>query len=689
MKSWKNSLKDQVGSADFDAKTFVADVLRGNSGDVVRNLRALRTATQGLSESYTDLLKKNVFYNYDQFIETARQVLKLEGELSTFGQLLGDQKVLVESMMSYPFSQTVGELRSFTQRIPERRNLVQQLLDAVENCQLRENPERELVFESDLTQLNPENMLALKIVHAFLFTDGLMLTTFAPKRLSSVRYRFSSFYELENVALINVKSSDSCMNVFKVLVFPNQIYYSCESSLVKKQWLDSVDKAKKAMLRQGSLLRQATIRVKMEKQLRSSGKATSATASPSPGGVQGKRDSAVDLEWIKELPDELDVCIAQRDFSSALDLLSEARDFLAECTDKELVDELSKKFDQRQKQLAEKLIKELKPVSDKYLQGGPRATRKATTLLIKLGRISEACDLYLKNRSASIKFSIKELKVIDNAVQYVEQLNRAICNVIVDTVREFKKLFAGHSICFSVLAVWASSELKSYATLFLMHVFDSGCSLSVAARCITLAFNSLESLTHVSLDLSFQLEILLQQSVDKLILDVERLIIDAEDRWRPYNLQSESNLAKCVQDMKECGVDVSNAVCDGCRLWLTGQVCNFARSVVPFTRDLALLREAAPFVSSSCDSALLSVWSVELAYISQKPSPVDENVYKKNVEFVVGYLLPLCEQSYERVANLQNFLLLRQKLDECAEVLVRFYQPFTDETQDFEAIGEV
>ncbi|CDW56933.1 exocyst complex component 8 [Trichuris trichiura] len=574
MKSWKNSLRDQVGSADFDAKTFVADVLRGNSGDVVRNLRALRSATQVCLQ----------FFANDCM---AKVLLELEGELSTFGQLLGDQKLLVESMMSYPFSQTVGELRSFTQRIPERRNLVQQLLDAVENCvsQLRENPERELVFESDLTQLNPENMIA-----------------------SAPSYN---------------------------------------------------------------------------------------TATPSPGGVQGKRDSAVDLEWIKELPDELDVCIAQRDFSSALDLLSEARDFLAECADKELVDELSKKFDQRQKQLAEKLIKELKPVSDKYLQGGPRATRKATTLLIKLGRISEACDLYLKNRSASIKFSIKELKVIDNAVQYVEQLNRAICNVIVDTVREFKKLFAGHSICFSVLAVWASSELKSYATLFLMHVFDSGCSLSVAARCITLAFNSLESLTHVSLDLSFQLEILLHQSVDKLILDVERLIIDAvnlriaEDRWRPYNLQSESNLAKCVQDMKECGVDVSNAVCDGCRLWLTSQVCNFARSVVPFTRDLALLREAATFVSSSCDSALLNVWSVELAYLSQKPSAVDENVYKKNVEFVVGYLLPLCEQSYERVANLQNFLLLKQKLNECAEPLVQFYQPFTDETQDFEAIGEV
>uniref|UniRef100_A0A5S6QFB0 Exo84_C domain-containing protein n=1 Tax=Trichuris muris TaxID=70415 RepID=A0A5S6QFB0_TRIMR len=648
MKSWKNSLKEQVSSAEFDAKSFVADVLRSSSGDVVRNLRALRSATQGLSESYTDLLKKNVFYNYDQFIETARQVLKLEGELSTFGQLLGDQKVLVESMMSYPFSQTIGELRSFTQRMPERRNLVQQLLDTVENCQLRENPERELVFESDLTQLNPENMLALKIVHAFLFTDGLMLTTFAPKRLSSVRYRFSSFYELENVALINVKSSDSCMNVFKVLVFPNQIYYSCESSLVKKQWLDSVDKAKKAMLRHGSLLRQATIRVKMEKQLRSSGKAR---ASPSPVGGQGKRDSAVDLDWIKELPDELDVCIAQRDFNSALDILSEARDYLAECSDKELVDELNKKFDQKQKQLAEKLIKELKPVSDKYLQGGPRATRKAITLLIKLGKISEACDLYLKNRSASIKFSIKELKVIDNAVQYVEQLNRAICNVIVETAREFKKLFAGHSLCFAVLAVWATSELKSYANLFLVHVFDSGCSLNVAARCITLAFNSLESLAHVSLDLSFQLEILLQQSVEKLISDVERLVIDAvnlriaEDRWRPYNLQSESNLAKYVQDMKKCGVDMSSVACDGCRLWLTSQVCNFARLVVPFTRDLALLREAANFVSSSCDSALLNIWSLELAYLNQKPSTVDETMYKKNVEFVIGYLLPLCEQS--------------------------------------------
>ncbi len=33
--------------------------------------------------------------------------------------------------------------------------------------------------------------------------------------------------------------------------------------------------------------------------------------------------SLAEVEWLKELPDELDVCIAQRDFDTAIELLFE------------------------------------------------------------------------------------------------------------------------------------------------------------------------------------------------------------------------------------------------------------------------------------------------------------------------------------------------------------------------------
>ena len=67
------------------------------------------------------------------------------------------------------------------------------------------------------------------------------------------------------------------------------------------------------MLRDGSLVRQATIR-------RGKVAPLAPRASLSPGS--GAEDAA-ELEWLRELPDELDECLAQRDFDNVLELLAE------------------------------------------------------------------------------------------------------------------------------------------------------------------------------------------------------------------------------------------------------------------------------------------------------------------------------------------------------------------------------
>ncbi|KRX96662.1 Exocyst complex component 8 [Trichinella pseudospiralis] len=283
------------------------------------------------------------------------------------------------------------------------------------------------------------------------------------------------------------------------------------------------------MIRQGSLMRQATIRIKTEKK-KLCDQATinnqSLDKDQSTNDI-GKHDSGLDVEWIRELPDELDVCIAQRDFDSALELLTEAKDFLAECCNTDLVKEMTEKFEQKENQLAEKLMIELKPAMDKYLQGGPKATRKTVLLLIKLDKISQACDLFLKNQSASIKYLVKELKLIDNPFHYVQQLNRLVCNTLAETVQEFRKLFADYPLCFSVLILWASGEMKNYTSLFIRHIFQSGLNLKATARCIKLAFEGAEVLMQSSLDLKFELEMLFEPHIEKMLDETERLFIDA------------------------------------------------------------------------------------------------------------------------------------------------------------------
>lgn len=115
------------------------------------------------------------------------------------------------------------------------------------------------------------------------------------------------------------------------------------------------------------------------------------------------------MDYLKELPDELDACIAQRDFENTVELLFDGsfsswfdfltvsnvfrkilgRENLQECPDAAFVRDLREKLDQKQQQLVDVLCKELKISSDKNLQGGPKAARKAMTLLIKLGKSSQ------------------------------------------------------------------------------------------------------------------------------------------------------------------------------------------------------------------------------------------------------------------------------------------------------------
>ena len=52
-----------------------------------------------LNDDTAQALKKNVYKNYTQFIETAREISILEGEMYQLNHMLNDQRSLMGSMM--------------------------------------------------------------------------------------------------------------------------------------------------------------------------------------------------------------------------------------------------------------------------------------------------------------------------------------------------------------------------------------------------------------------------------------------------------------------------------------------------------------------------------------------------------------------------------------------------------------
>ena len=85
--------------------------------------------------------------------------------------------------------------------------------------------------------------------------------------------------------------------------------------------------------------------------------------------------------------------------------MQRGNEFCAAHADSALVREAGGRLEARTKHLIDVLTEELR--SDKSVQGGPRAARRAVQLLVKLGRSTEACDLFLQHRTAILNSALK------------------------------------------------------------------------------------------------------------------------------------------------------------------------------------------------------------------------------------------------------------------------------------------
>ena len=107
------------------------------------------------------------------------------------------------------------------------------------------------------------------------------------------------------------------------------------------------------------------------------------------------------------------VYIAQREFGDAVDLVLKASTWVAEnchkSTDSARVREATLDLENRTQNLIQVLASELS--TQKSFQGGPRTARNAVKLLCRLGRSSQAADLFLKHRDAILQASLKYVKV--------------------------------------------------------------------------------------------------------------------------------------------------------------------------------------------------------------------------------------------------------------------------------------
>lgn len=111
--------------------------------------------------------------------------------------------------------------------------------------------------------LNSNTMESVHNILLVLFRNSLIIGH--PSSAGS-KYPFQMIanHSLDNIAIVNFKSHNSNSNnekhILQLLIFPEQLYVRCENARIKKEWLESIEEAKKKREQAKSHVRQATIK---------------------------------------------------------------------------------------------------------------------------------------------------------------------------------------------------------------------------------------------------------------------------------------------------------------------------------------------------------------------------------------------------------------------------------------------
>ncbi|CAG2203440.1 EXOC8 [Mytilus edulis] len=456
---------------------------------------------------------------------------------------------------------------------------------------------RHLIHNGDLAELDAESFTQIQKVHAFLLNDSLMIATWLPNRRGPVRYRFQGLYELDSLAIVNVRDAGPIKNAFKILMFPDAKMYQADGAKAKRHWLDILEETKKAKASRDKQKKEAAILLAEQQAHTPEEERKSFPIEDDSETMVAIETDCLNADWIQELPEDLDMCIAQRDFEGAVDLVEKVNEHLKDCPKVPVVKEFRSRIDNRIKQLTEGLMGELQVSPERSLRGGPRAARRAVTQLIRLGKSAQACDLFLKNRSAIIKYNIRQLKFEGATTLYIRRLCDVFFPCLSETGKEFTKAFQDHYGCMSAFVVWAKEELEMCVNTFNRHVFGGKSTLTVISECVQTARQHCdEQLCSIGFDVSFvfedtitpELERVVQENRDQMIEGIKYRGTD--DKWRKMNHLKEKECSRFLEEMMSAGLDLKPYV-----------ETQFAKICMTMTRDLLTLHtlELSPLITDT------------------------------------------------------------------------------------------
>jgi len=323
--------------------------------------------------------------------------------------------------------------------------------------------------------------------------------------------------------------------------------------------------------------------------------------------------------------------------------------------------------------MSEVLMSELRVTPDKSLQGGPRGASRAVLLLSRLGQASQACDLFLKHRTALLKHNLRQLKTEGATVLYINRVTGLFFPFVVETGREISRVFSKNKVCASVFVVWSRNEVAKFSNNFKKHVFTPQSTLSTVADCVSMLRSRCEQLVDIGLDLTFFLEGEIRMPVERCLADAREKLMESvkvralEDKWRPISFANKSGLRRFADvNMGEIGITSIDAwVYDERWLSLTNNTINFSKAFITFLDDALKLPTADS--KTFVDDILHDIFFAQLKHFENSLSSgkykAEAKFIQKNATFLLHMIIPLAQNRINQVHLHTSPSLLKLKTE--------------------------
>ncbi|CAH0402745.1 unnamed protein product [Chilo suppressalis] len=640
---------------DFIPERYVKELARSCVGG--EELHQQKENIQTLADETASALKKNVYENYMQFIETATEISHLEAEMYKLSHLLSEQRTVLTTLSH---ASILGNENAISRESldnhdveaeraeEQRKNKLNTITEKVEGCMnLLDVPERTLVHEGDLLEIDAEENTALQRMHVYLFSDCLMLTSWISNRRGPMRYKFQCSYPISTLAVVNVRDLGTVKQAFKVLAFPDTRVFQCNSIAVKKDWLDKFDVVKKIYIEKENSI---------QKKKENEGKPKlESLESPSLSVEELPSPQIAPLpEWLVDVTEELDVLIVERHFQKTYELMVQAQKALntAEFKEHPQRSDILKRIEQKQKALIEILLRELDVTHNWSPRGGLRSARQPVMILNRFNMTSQACELFLAICSHTVKVHVKGVQLEGSINSYVKQVGEVFFCSLSDALTEFTTLFPKNKI--SAFVVWASMQLRILMSQIIKQIFTPQCALDSVLECVDSLREQCSLFCEFGLDLRFQMNSCLRSPITKALREYKEKIVDSmkakvsDDKWTPVNMHTKAGVNKFLLQMESLGLILAKYVINETWVDLSSSTIWFAQSVI--TVQKVGLRLVTKDMMDVLDECIHAIFNSRLVLSSGN----DTNYAQKNFKFILDTVMPLMLRKYKEEVGYDN-----------------------------------